>query len=482
MPSGLAAARRPSTRRCALRREHGEDALVLAGGTFVGILLSTGLLPPPPAFLALRDVAGPARRRRGRTACWCSARWRPTGRWRPTREVARRLAGARGLPAARRQRARAQPGHDRRRAGRRRLRLRPAGAAGGARGRGRAGRARRAAARCRCRELIVDHYTTLLEPDELLVEVRLPPSAAPSRLPQVPLAPRRGPPLRGRRARRRPRPATARLQRRAGRGRRRQRTAGGAARGLRAGRGPGDEPRAGRGDRPALRRGASTRSTTPAGRPPTAAASSPSRCAGRWPGRGVNERVTGAIRYAIDVERPGMLHARLVRAPLAPARVTRVDGRRRAGRRRGACCRRTWPAWRRYGCIIRDQDVLPQGLVRHVGEPVAAVGLRRRARGPGGGGADRGGVRRPAGRLRARGGARRGRAAGARPHRPGARRATCGRTPAPTPATASACCTAAARPASRRPTSWWRASGAAPAPSTRRWSRTPAPPSGRTAG
>ena len=39
-----------------LRREHGEDALVLAGGTFVGILLSTGFLPPPPAFLALRDV------------------------------------------------------------------------------------------------------------------------------------------------------------------------------------------------------------------------------------------------------------------------------------------------------------------------------------------------------------------------------------------------------------------------------------------
>ena len=31
---------------------------MVAGGTFVGILLSTGLLTPPPAFLALRDVAG----------------------------------------------------------------------------------------------------------------------------------------------------------------------------------------------------------------------------------------------------------------------------------------------------------------------------------------------------------------------------------------------------------------------------------------
>lgn len=86
----------------------------------------------------------------------------------------------------------------------------------------------------------------------------------------------------------------------------------------------------------------------------------------------MNERVSGAIRYAIDVERPGMLHARLVRAPLAPARVTRV-----AAADVPADAVVLLPedvaGLGRYGCIIRDQDVLPQGVVRHVGEPVAAV-------------------------------------------------------------------------------------------------------------
>jgi len=86
----------------------------------------------------------------------------------------------------------------------------------------------------------------------------------------------------------------------------------------------------------------------------------------------VNERVDASIRYAIDVERPGMLHARLVRAPLAPARVVAVDAGGVAG---DAVCLLPEDVrdLARYGCIIRDQDVLPQGPVRHVGEPVAAV-------------------------------------------------------------------------------------------------------------
>ena len=41
-----------------LRARHGEEALPVAGGTFLGILLNTGFLPPPEAFLSLRDVAG----------------------------------------------------------------------------------------------------------------------------------------------------------------------------------------------------------------------------------------------------------------------------------------------------------------------------------------------------------------------------------------------------------------------------------------
>lgn len=40
----------------ALRSELGEDALVIAGGTYIGVLLSTGLIDAPAAFICLRDV------------------------------------------------------------------------------------------------------------------------------------------------------------------------------------------------------------------------------------------------------------------------------------------------------------------------------------------------------------------------------------------------------------------------------------------
>ena len=40
----------------ALRSELGEDALVVAGGTYIGVLLSTGLIAAPAAFISLRGV------------------------------------------------------------------------------------------------------------------------------------------------------------------------------------------------------------------------------------------------------------------------------------------------------------------------------------------------------------------------------------------------------------------------------------------
>jgi len=83
-------------------------------------------------------------------------------------------------------------------------------------------------------------------------------------------------------------------------------------------------------------------------------------------------RVTGAARYAIDSELPGMLHARIVRSPYPHARVVRVDASsippgtvalvpddvRELGR---------------YGVQIRDQTVLALDRALHVGDPVAAV-------------------------------------------------------------------------------------------------------------
>jgi carbon-monoxide dehydrogenase medium subunit len=40
----------------ALRSELGEDALVIAGGSYIGVLLSTGLIAAPGAFISLRGV------------------------------------------------------------------------------------------------------------------------------------------------------------------------------------------------------------------------------------------------------------------------------------------------------------------------------------------------------------------------------------------------------------------------------------------
>ena len=83
-------------------------------------------------------------------------------------------------------------------------------------------------------------------------------------------------------------------------------------------------------------------------------------------------RVTGASRYAVDVELPGMLHARIVRSPYPHARVLGVDASAAPAdvvvllpddvRELGA-----------YGCQIQDQTVLAVDRARHVGDPVAAV-------------------------------------------------------------------------------------------------------------
>jgi len=83
-------------------------------------------------------------------------------------------------------------------------------------------------------------------------------------------------------------------------------------------------------------------------------------------------RVTGVVRYSQDVEMEGMLHARLLRSPVAHARVVRVDASAvpesvvvllpEDVRDLGG-----------YGPQIKDQEVLPQERVRHAGDVVAAV-------------------------------------------------------------------------------------------------------------
>ena len=89
---------------------------------------------------------------------------------------------------------------------------------------------------------------------------------------------------------------------------------------------------------------------------------------------GVDPRVTGAQRYAIDVERAGMLHAAFVRSPHAHARVKSIDvAAVPAGCvvLVGADVADLGP----YGCQARDQRVLAD-RARHAGDVVAAVAAR----------------------------------------------------------------------------------------------------------
>src|SRR6266581_2819399 len=92
-----------------------------------------------------------------------------------------------------------------------------------------------------------------------------------------------------------------------------------------------------------------------------------------------NPRVSGAMRYAQDVESEGMLHARILRSPYPHARIMRIDTSalpddvvvltpddvRGLGK---------------YGSQIKDQTVLPLERVRYAGDPVVAVAAETRQR------------------------------------------------------------------------------------------------------
>src|SRR5215208_5337087 len=83
-------------------------------------------------------------------------------------------------------------------------------------------------------------------------------------------------------------------------------------------------------------------------------------------------RVTGALRYSQDVAMEGMLHARLLRSPVAHARVVGVDA---SAVPEGIIV--LLPQDVRdlggYGPQIKDQEVFPQERVRYAGDVVAAV-------------------------------------------------------------------------------------------------------------
>ena len=415
----------------ALRAERGDEATVLAGGTFLGILMNQGFLTPS-ALLSLgrvdelkqievvrrraaagRDGLAPSRRARGRSAagrCWRAR----SGWWRARACATRRPSAACSpMPTTRRTRRRCSP-----RSTLARSCARPRGDRAVAIG-----------------ELILGYYETCIEPDELLVEVRVPAQPERAVVPQVPLALGRGPAVRGRR------------------GGERRPSAGGRRRGGRDAAGVPGPVRRRAGRRSAARYAerieplSDSRGSAKYRRRVIAA-----EVGARWrtygPARDRRAALLGRGRAARHA-------ARRVRALAAPARA------RGGRRRRGGAGRRGRADARRRG---RPRAVrLPgQGPAR-ARRPRAPRRRRRRRRRRA---HARGGPRRRAARRgRVRGAARRHRPdRGGRARRAARARAVGGRRPsdavsidvrpiaARTSATASASATATSPPASSRPT------------------------------
>lgn len=85
-------------------------------------------------------------------------------------------------------------------------------------------------------------------------------------------------------------------------------------------------------------------------------------------------KVTGEAEYAIDVALPGMLHAKSVRSPHAHARIVSIDASK-ALAQPGVHAVVTGEdvAGHVMGNRVRDVPLLANGLVRYIGEKVAAV-------------------------------------------------------------------------------------------------------------
>jgi CO/xanthine dehydrogenase Mo-binding subunit len=91
------------------------------------------------------------------------------------------------------------------------------------------------------------------------------------------------------------------------------------------------------------------------------------------------ERVTGRINYALNIELPGMLVGKILRSPVPHARIIKVDGTRaeRLAGVKAVLTRADFSAESgyagKYGRVFRDQSVVAFDKVRFVGDPVAAL-------------------------------------------------------------------------------------------------------------
>ena len=88
------------------------------------------------------------------------------------------------------------------------------------------------------------------------------------------------------------------------------------------------------------------------------------------------EKVTGKAIYTSDIQLPGMAHARILRSPVAHAKIVKIDATR-AKELPGVIATLTRDDIQgfkyKYGATYKDQSIVAVDKVRYVGDPVAAV-------------------------------------------------------------------------------------------------------------
>jgi CO/xanthine dehydrogenase Mo-binding subunit len=88
------------------------------------------------------------------------------------------------------------------------------------------------------------------------------------------------------------------------------------------------------------------------------------------------EKVTGKALYTGDLQLPGMAHAKILRSPMAHARLVKVDASK-AQQLTGVIATLTRDDIKdfnyKYGATYKDQSIVAVDKVRYVGDPVAAV-------------------------------------------------------------------------------------------------------------
>ncbi len=100
----------------------------------------------------------------------------------------------------------------------------------------------------------------------------------------------------------------------------------------------------------------------------------------RWVGKPVvrpdgQEKVTGAARYTDDLNFPGMLHARTLRAAYPHARIKSIDpaAAKALPGVHAVLTAADIPGQKNHGLVIQDWPALADGRVRYIGDPVAIV-------------------------------------------------------------------------------------------------------------